>query len=110
MVDMYKEILLTFADLKPDKQQKIQAAFDTGDWKNYTIQVHSLKSTALSIGGEKTSVAAKKLETAGKILTAAQSTDLEKQQSVEYITQHHADAMKLYDQLADEATRLANEL
>ncbi|MBE8950598.1 MAG: response regulator [Quinella sp. 3Q1] len=110
MADFYKEFLLKFVDLKADKQKKLQAAFEAGDWKNYTIHVHSLKSTALSIGGEKTSAAAKDLETAGKILTAATSSELEKQQNEEFIKKNHAAAMKLYDALAEEAKNLAETL
>ena len=90
--------------------QKLQETFDAQDWKNYTIFVHSLKSTALSIGGEKTSAAAKALEMSGKILTAATSSELEKQQSEEFIKQNHAAAMQLYDALAEEATKLAATL
>lgn len=107
MADMYKEILLTFSNLKEDKKNKLQAAFEAGDWKNYTIYVHSLKSTALSIGGEKTSAKAKELESAGKILTAATSSELQKHESEEFIKKNHAEAMKLYDLLAEEAVRLA---
>ena len=110
MSDMYKEVLLTFSRLKDDKQAKMQAAFDSEDWKNYTIYVHSLKSTALSIGGEKTSALAKELETAGKILTAATSSELEKHENEEFIKKNHAAAMKLYDELAEEAKRLAETL
>ncbi|MBR2733748.1 MAG: response regulator, partial [Selenomonadaceae bacterium] len=96
MSDLYKEVLLTFSRLKPDKQAQIQAAFDARDWKNYTVYVHALKSTALSIGGEKTSAVAKDLETAGKILTAATSSELEKHESEEFISRNHAAAMQLY--------------
>ena len=110
MTDLYKDFLLKFVELKPDKIQKLQAAFDAQDWKNYTIFVHSLKSTALSIGGEKTSAAAKALEMSGKILTAATSSELEKQQSEEFIKKNHSEAMKLYDALAEEAKRLADTL
>ena len=110
MPDLYKDFLLKFAALKPDKIQKLQETFDAQDWKNYTIFVHSLKSTALSIGGEKTSAAAKALEMSGKILTAATSSELEKQQSEEFIKQNHAAAMQLYDALAEEATKLAATL
>lgn len=110
MPDLYKDFLLKFAELKPDKMQKLQETFDAQDWKNYTIFVHSLKSTALSIGGEKTSAAAKALEMSGKILTAATSSELEKQQSEEFIKQNHAAAMQLYDALAEEATKLAATL
>ena len=110
MPDLYKDFLLKFAALKPDKIQKLQETFDAQDWKNYTIFVHSLKSTALSIGGEKTSAAAKALEMSGKILTAATSSELEKQQSEEFIKQNHAAAMQLYDALAEKATKLAATL
>lgn len=110
MSDMYKEVLLMFAKVKSDKQAKMQAAFDSDDWKNYTIYVHSLKSTALSIGGEKTSALAKELETAGKILTAATSSELEKHESEEFIKKNHSSAMNLYDELAREAERLAETL
>ena len=110
MSDLYKDFLLKFAELKPDKMQKLQATFEAQDWKNYTIFVHSLKSTALSIGGEKTSAAAKALEMSGKILTAATSSELEKQQSEELIKKNHATTMQLYDALAEEAERLADTL
>ena len=110
MSDMYKEVLVMFHQLKPEKQQKLQEAFDAGDWKNYTIYVHGLKSTALSIGGEKISAVAKELESAGKILTAETSSELEKHTSEEFIKKNHAATMKLYDALAEEAKRLAETL
>ena len=110
MTDFYKEFLLKFVSLKAEKQQKLQATFEASDWKNYTICVHALKSTSLSIGGEKTSEAAKELEKAGKILMAATSSELEKQESAEFIKKNHAAAMKLYDALAAEAEKLATTL
>ncbi len=110
MPDMYKELLLMFSNLKAEKQKKLQEAFDAQDWKNYTIYVHALKSTALSIGGEKTSAAAKDLEMAGKILTAKTSSELEKHENAEFIQKNHAATMKLYDKLAEEAKRLADTL
>ncbi len=110
MTDFYKEFLLKFVSLKAEKQQKLQATFEASDWKNYTICVHALKSTALSIGGEKTSEAAKELEKAGKILMAATSSELEKQESADFINKNHAAAMKLYDALAAEAEKLAETL
>ncbi|MBR6711801.1 MAG: response regulator [Selenomonadaceae bacterium] len=59
------QMLMTFAD-KGKKAEKIQEKFDARDWKNYQILVHALKSTALSIGAENLSEAAKKLELAAK--------------------------------------------
>ena len=58
------QMLTTFADGK--KADKIQEKFAAQDWKNYQILVHALKSTALSIGAEKLSEAAKTLEFAAK--------------------------------------------
>ena len=109
MEDMYKELLKTFCDMKAEKQNKIQAAFDSGDWKNYTIYVHALKSTSLQIGGEKLSAAAKNLEMNGKIITSTNS-EFEKQQAIEYIKIHHAEVMKMYDELVDEATQVLKNL
>ncbi len=60
----YVEILKDFAN--GERAKKIQAAFDSGDWKNYRIVVHALKSTSLSIGAEKLSAQAKELELAAE--------------------------------------------
>ena len=109
MEDMYKELLKTFCDMKAEKQNQIQAAFDSGDWKNYTIFVHALKSTSLQIGGEKLSAAAKNLEMNGKIITSTNS-DFEKQQAIEYIKIHHAEVVKMYDELVDEAKQVLKNL
>ncbi len=100
MEDLYQDIVKTFCDLKTEKQAQLQKSFDAEDWKNYTIYVHGLKSTSLSIGGEKTSALAKKLEQAGKIITATKSSELEKVQSVEFIKENHSKIISLYDKLA----------
>ena len=105
MEDMYKEILTMFCNLKEEKKSKIQETFDNEDWNNYTTLVHALKSTSLSIGGEKTSEAAKQLEMAGKIIISDLTSELEKQQSEEYIKTHHFEAMELYDKLVEEGRK-----
>ncbi|MBO4401314.1 MAG: response regulator [Selenomonadaceae bacterium] len=110
MNDLYKEILVTFVELKDEKINQLQTAFDGGDWKNYTIYIHALKSTALSIGGEKTSALAKELEMSGKAITSEKSSDAEKAQGEEFIRQNHAEAMRLYEKLAQEAKRVAESL
>ena len=99
MIDMYKELLEMFINLKAEKQAQLQKAFDAEDWKNYTVYVHGLKSTSLSIGGEKTSDLAKKLEQAGKIITAPNTSELEKVEGVEFIKENHSKIISLYDKL-----------
>ena len=108
MEDMYKEILTMFCDMKKEKQSKINEAFESGNWNNYTTFVHALKSTSLSIGGEECSEAAKKLEMAGKILISASSSELDKHEAEEYIKTHNAEAMGLYDKLVDEGRDYLN--
>ena len=110
MADLYKNILETFCDLKEEKQTKLNESFIDEDWKNYTVFIHALKSTSLSLGSEKVSAAAKDLETAGKIITSAITSELEKHEAVEFIKSHHAEAMKLYDELADEAAKVIQTL
>ena len=109
MPDMYLDMLGLFCNLKADKQAALQKSFDEENWKNYTIQIHALKSTSLSVGGEKTSALAKELELAGKLITAATSTELEKLQSIKFIKENHAKAMNLYDKLVDDCQKYLQE-
>ena len=108
MEDMYKEILTMFCDMKKEKQSKINEAFESGNWNNYTTFVHALKSTALSVGGEECSEASKKLEMSGKILISSSSSELDKHEAEEYIKTHTAEAMELYDKLVDEGRDYLN--
>ena len=105
MEDIFKEIVEIFIDLKDENKEKLQAAFDSGDWKNYTIYVHALKSTSLQIGGEKISELARQLEKSGKILTDSKTAESDKLNAEKYIKSHHAEVMELYDKLVDECKR-----
>ena len=110
ITEMYKSILMTFCQLKDDKQVKMQEAFEREDWENYTILVHALKSTSLTVGGEELSKAAKDLEMAGKMITSKITTELEKHQGIEHIKEHHANVMHLYDEMVEEGQRLIETL
>ena len=110
MAEVYKPILETYCNLKDEKKNKMQVAFDSGDWKNYTVLVHALKSTSLQIGGEKLSAAAKELEMSGKIMTSAITSELEKHEAENYIKTHHAEVMKMYEELAEEAKKVIENL
>ena len=58
----------TFAASIDEKLAEIQDFFAKGDYKNFTIQVHALKSAARIIGAEKLSAMAEELENAGNTL------------------------------------------
>ncbi len=61
----------TFASSIEEKLALIQDYFAKGDYKNFTIQVHALKSAARIIGAEKLSAMAEELEDAGDKLQTA---------------------------------------
>ena len=110
MEEVYKNILETFCRLKDEKKTAMQTAFESEDWKNYTIFVHALKSTSLQIGGEKLSAAAKELEMSGKVITAEITSEAEKQEAKEYIKNHHAEVMQMYDEVAIDAGQVIKNL
>ena len=81
-------MLATFND--ESRAEKIQAAFDAADWKNYQILVHALKSTSLSIGATALSERAKALELAAK------------DGKIEVINAGHADLMAAYQSVRNQ--------
>ncbi|MDE6607391.1 MAG: response regulator, partial [Lachnospiraceae bacterium] len=62
----YVEIVQVYYTSGLVKFKEIQKAYGNKDWKNYAIQVHSLKSMSMGIGAVKLSDMAKELEAAGK--------------------------------------------
>lgn len=86
-----EQIMATYTDAK--RAEKLQAAFDTGDIKNYQVLVHALKSTSLSVGAEKLSAAALELE------QAAAENDVAKIQA------RHSDLMADYQKIREQLAR-----
>jgi len=62
----YLEILEQYCKNGNDHIAKIERLFEEKDWKNYTIEVHALKSMMMSVGALPLSEQAKQLELAGK--------------------------------------------
>ena len=85
------QMMTTFTDA--GRVEKIQAAFDAQDVKNYQILVHALKSTSLSIGAENLSALAKNLE------LAAKDNDLDK------ILSGHAELMTAYQKVREQISK-----
>ena len=90
------QMFTTYIDNK--RADKIQAAFDSGDVKNYQILVHALKSTSLSIGAETLSEQAKALELAAK------------NNNIEEIRQNHGDLMENYQKVREEIKKWLEEI
>ena len=100
-VDMYKELLGMFVESLQEKQSQIVESYQAEDWKNYTIYVHALKSSSLSIGGETLSALAKQLEFAGKAIQKDEETEA----NLQFIREHQDELLHLYE----ETVRTAEE-
>ena len=98
MEEMYKEFVKMFCDKKAENQEKLQKAFDSENWKDYTTFIHALKSGALSVGGKILSDEAKALEMAGHDYLDNNDTS-----KLDYIKKNHSKTMKLYDDFVAEA-------
>ncbi|MCM1023921.1 MAG: ATP-binding protein [Prevotella sp.] len=65
-VDAYLAILKTFMETADESILRIETYAQSRDYKNYTTEVHGLKSSSLAIGAAGLSEMAKALEQAGK--------------------------------------------
>lgn len=91
--EMYRQFLQMFCSMKEDRTEKLEESFRTGDWKNYTVYIHAMKSTSLSIGGKELSQLAAKLEQAGK------------KDETEFIRENHRKVMELFERTVEEGER-----
>ncbi|MBP5198908.1 MAG: response regulator [Lachnospiraceae bacterium] len=64
--EQYLEILKMQVDDAKKQEDYVTSLFKEENWKDYTIQVHAIKSTMMSIGAVNLSEMAKALEMAGK--------------------------------------------
>ena len=65
-VSFYRSILGDFESSANEKMRDMNGFFVSGDWKNYAILVHALKSTSKMIGAAGLSAMAEELEAASK--------------------------------------------
>ena len=104
--DLYLKALEIFCKAKDEKKRDIEKAFETENWSDYTALVHSVKSTSMTIGCVQLSNEAKALELAGNTYFSEYVPDNKKAESLEYIKQHHAEVMILYDEVVDEGLQI----
>lgn len=87
--EAFLTVIKIFYDSYDAKSGEIQGFYDAGDWENYTIKVHALKSGSRLVGFLKLGDGAEALEKAGK------SNDLD------YIKAHHDEVMGEYREIRD---------
>ncbi|MBO5650052.1 MAG: response regulator, partial [Selenomonas sp.] len=105
MPALYNNVLALFCKQGDDNITKLDDDLTTGNWKDYRINIHALKSTSLTIGCRSLNKQAKELEQAVKDYLADDAAPEQKQQALNYIQEHHADTMELYRQVVAEGSQ-----
>lgn len=88
--DLLSDILIS--TVTSPSRKKLNAAFETKDWRNYTIYVHGLKGALRNIGAENLGLMAYELEMAGK------------NGDNEFIVSHNAEFTAAFDHFAEKIT------
>ncbi len=83
--DAFRSVLKIFYESLELKSEEIKGLYLEENWKDYTIKVHALKSSARLVGAMILGDAAEKLEMAGK------------EDNIEYIRQHNDELLKDLD-------------
>ena len=87
--DVYLSVLGEFASEQVRKGKRLEEYFADRNWDEYSILIHSVKSSAKTIGANELSMLAGELEKASK------------EGNAEFVEKEHARAMKLYAQTGD---------
>ncbi|MCR5511678.1 MAG: DegV family EDD domain-containing protein [Lachnospiraceae bacterium] len=82
--DAFLSVAKIYYDTYGAKSEEIQRYYDAGDWENYKIKVHALKSSSRLVGALKLGEAAEALEMAGK------------DSDIEFIAKNHDALMQDY--------------
>lgn len=82
--ELYWQVLREYARVIPKKARMLEQHFKAEDWKNYTIEVHALKSSSKQIGAMELSELAAQMEQAGNLM------------DIEYIREHHRELLERY--------------
>ena len=92
--ELYREFLSIFVETQAERMPQLSEYYEKEDWTNYTIAVHSVKSTSLSIGGVLLSEQAKALEMAGK------------ENRIAFIREQHAELIRLNEETVKACEKL----
>ncbi|MCR4641741.1 MAG: DegV family protein [Lachnospiraceae bacterium] len=87
--ELFLSVLKIYYDSYQAKSDELKRYYDDGDWENYTVKIHALKSSSRLVGALALGNDAEKLEMAGK------------EGNIEYISANHASAMEQYKNIVD---------
>lgn len=92
--EFYKEMLDTFQKHSREKEVELVTLYKTGNWEDYIIKVHALKSTSLTIGAEGLSELARAIEQAGKA------------GNMDFVHRNHLKLLLLYEEVCKSIAKL----
>ncbi len=92
--DFYKEMLDTFQKHSREKEVELLTLYKTGNWEDYIIKVHALKSTSLTSGAEGLSELARAIEQAGKA------------GNMDFVHRNHLKLLLLYEEVCKSIAKL----
>lgn len=95
--DFYKEVLQTYIEESSEHKAELEQALAEGDIQNYTVKIHSVKSTSKMVGAMSFADKAYALEMAGK------------EGRLDDIKAGHAACMAAYDEVVAEAKTMLGE-
>lgn len=95
--EIYLDVLDVYFTSGGKYKDELENCFTKQDWETYTVKIHALKSSSLSVGAVNLSNMAKEMELAGK----AGKYDV--------IRNQHESAMALYEQVAAEIEKYLHE-
>ena len=99
--EMYREVLEVYCEMYNEQISEFERMIEQCDWKNYTINIHALKSNSLNIGAEPLSKRCLELEKAGKAITSGIDPDA----NIKFIRNNHPETMKLYGEIIKSAKK-----
>ena len=95
--DVYIEMLQIYVEQGEENLTKLPEMVATGDWKNYAVSVHGLKSTSLTIGAAAFSAKAKEQELAAKA------------EEIDYIKDSYEEFLQVYRKVLATAQSIITE-
>ncbi len=92
--ELYRQVLGVYIESYDEKVERLNSDLQSGDFEDYRIQIHSLKSTSLNIGATALSEFAKNVETALKDGNEA------------FAIENHDSILKKYSEVLEEIKKL----
>jgi len=98
--EIYTEMLAVFCEMYDELKGALTAAFDEEKWETFVVDIHSLKSNALNIGGKPLSDLCLKLEHSTMNVNSGE----EREENLAFIKENFPIAMELYAETISAAT------